>query len=839
MRNRAVEAISEKSLLAFVTAALLMLGFIALPTAAIRASADPGRAETTASVTAVATGNDHSCSLVSDGTVKCWGKNNFGQLGDGATTDRWLPTTVTKVSGAIAVATGMYHTCALISGGTVQCWGANPRGELGDGSPDELPAEPGIVAGLSGVTAITAGYDHTCALTSSGTVHCWGNNEYGKLGDGTTTNRRTPVSVTGIAGAAAVSAGFQHTCALMPGGAAKCWGNNAHGQLGDSTNFDRPQPGPVTDLVGATTIASGYLHTCALMSGGTVRCWGGSDQMGISPSDGIGDSSIPVTVNGLSGVTSLTVGAASGYTCAVMSVGAPQCWGHNGYLQLGRDWSSNPYTPFPVSEKSGLTSAVALAAGFAHTCALLRGGVVQCWGYNAYGQLGNGTNVNSRFAEDQVEPTTSPTAVPTTTPGQHQSKCDDTYFLAVRGSGESVPNNKSLEHYEDSLGDPVYKKTSGINADTTGMGDPVTGVFREFHEQWSRHQSRPVQARAIAYPAIAVGDGGAQYINRYQRSVRVGADQLNIELNLIREACSEAEVVIAGYSQGADVINKSMGDAHRSSNKSLFGQVKKIVVLGDPSHLPNRIENIGNWWKLGSTNGSGASVAAFVADLDSYKFKDDNRGKVASLCLISDLVCDTSSLDASEAIASAFGPQTHTLYNALSMQCPVVNNAWQYPTDCGAQILAAGIGLTPVARSRGGLHADQIIAQSGKSIWATAVAIKASAIGNLGRITKLFAIFRSTPIDVGTFDVNEDGTAIINFVVPDVPPGLHHLELTADDGTSYRIPIYVAPDSIDDRPVAFVIDGSNPTTTQSPETPEQGTDTGSFGSGSVHLPFGS
>lgn len=418
-------------------------------------------------------------------------------------------------------------------------------------------------------------------------------------------------------------------------------------------------------------------------------------------------------------------------------------------------------------------------------------------------------------------------AVETTNPAE----CDDVYFVGVRGSGEEQDN--PLEQYEAAAGDPVYAKGFGPNANTTGMGEPVKAVFDELHHQGEAGtpEIASMQARAIRYPAIPVNLLDLSYIDRYQRSVAVGADNLAKELRLIASHCHQASVVLAGYSQGADVINKTMGNAHRSAETSLFTQVKKIVVIGDPSHQPNRAENVGGWSKLGSTNGSGASVSASIADPDALKFKDAHAGLVSSICMIGDLVCDTSSLAVHEAIASKFGSQTmtHTLYSALSMQCPAVSNAWQYGTDCSGQILFTALGHTAVPRSHGGLSADQVVVQSGTHLWAGFVAIR-GAVGQVTKVGKFVGTLFSDPVEVGTFEVNDDGVAILDFVVPNVPPGEHHLELRGDDGSVYRLPILVTETSVTDGPAGYVVDG---TTVHVPDA----TGTGSVGSsGSI---FGS
>jgi alpha-tubulin suppressor-like RCC1 family protein len=195
-------------------------------------------------VAAIAAGGEHTCALTSSGGAKCWGANHDGQLGDGTTTQRSTPVDVVGLSsGVAAIVAGWEHTCALTSGGGVKCWGANYDGELGDGTWTNRSTPVDVVGLGSGVAALAAGWEHTCALASGGGVKCWGENGYGRLGDGTTTWRSTPVAVVGLAsGAAAIAAGRSHTCALTSGGGAKCWGWDGYGQLGLGTITYRTTP---------------------------------------------------------------------------------------------------------------------------------------------------------------------------------------------------------------------------------------------------------------------------------------------------------------------------------------------------------------------------------------------------------------------------------------------------------------------------------------------------------------------------------------------------------------------------------------------------------------------
>ena len=228
-------------------------------------------------VTAITGGTRHTCALLATGAVTCWGDNNVGQLGDNTTNDRHTPTPVTGLpSDVTAITAGTEHTCALLATGAVTCWGNNASGQLGDNTTaNQLTPTP--VTGLSSdVTAISAGHFHTCALLTTGAVHCWGYNGNGQLGDGTTNDRHAPTPVTGLSsGVTAITAETFHTCALLTTGAVHCWGYNGYGQLGDGTTTNQLTPTPVTGLSsGVTAITAGRYHTCALLATGALTCWG-------------------------------------------------------------------------------------------------------------------------------------------------------------------------------------------------------------------------------------------------------------------------------------------------------------------------------------------------------------------------------------------------------------------------------------------------------------------------------------------------------------------------------------------------------------------------------------
>jgi alpha-tubulin suppressor-like RCC1 family protein len=340
-------------------------------------------------LTRLGVGAQHACAVVSGGLVKCWGSNQYGQLGDNAAEGfTATPQTVVNLKGVTSVSAGYYHSCALLSNGTVKCWGFNADGELGDGDTTDKPT-PQTVVGLTGVVALTtegtAG--HTCALLKGGTMECWGSNVNGKLGDGTTVDRTTPVPVLGVTGVVAVATGLDHTCAIVAGGHVECWGYNALGELGTGDTAPRSGPVAVVGLSGATAIAAGSYHTCAVVTGGAVKCWGG-ESLGSSTTF---NSSVPVDAEGVSGAS--VIGAGLDHTCASGPT-VTQCWGTGGSGQLGNGGEVSSRTPVTAIGVGPLT---VVGGGDETTCGLLPSGLVKCWGVNPLGQAGDPSYIVEEF----------------------------------------------------------------------------------------------------------------------------------------------------------------------------------------------------------------------------------------------------------------------------------------------------------------------------------------------------------------------------------------------------------------------------------------------------------
>ncbi len=398
---------------------------------------------TSRTATAITAGNAHTCALLDNGAVKCWGFNNSGKLGLGDTANRGdaagemgdaLPTVALGTGRtATAVTAGDSHTCVRLDNATAKCWGANSLGQLGLGDTatrgdnggemgDSLPA---MNLGTSRTaTAITTGIGHTCALLDDATAKCWGTNIQGGLGLGDTAARGDNAGEMGDAlpavrfgsarTATAVTTGGSHSCALLDNATVRCWGENTSGQLGLGDTAARGNAaGEMGDALPtvslgtgrtATTVTAGESHTCAILDDATVKCWGGNSfgQLGLGDTSARGDAAgemgdaLPA-VNLGTGRTATAIAAGAGYTCARLDNGTVKCWGTNVFGQLGvndtsarGDVAGEMGNALPAVPLGTGRTATAVTAGNAHTCARLDNATVKCWGRNSSGQLGLG-----------------------------------------------------------------------------------------------------------------------------------------------------------------------------------------------------------------------------------------------------------------------------------------------------------------------------------------------------------------------------------------------------------------------------------------------------------------
>jgi alpha-tubulin suppressor-like RCC1 family protein len=351
-------------------------------------------------VVEITAGALHSCARYDDGTAKCWGSNDSGQLGNPSPTT-WAPVPVNLDRIAHLVAGGQ-HTCAIRTDTTLWCWGRNTSGELGRGdnvgtvNPNPTPAP--VMKGpnpLDGVIDVSTGDTSTCAVVDTGRVYCFGLNFFGQLGTstnlGTFNPNSSPILVAGITAVEAVAGFADHTCALRSNDAVSCWGDNLYGQIGSGDTTSSWSPIGVNSL-GIEEVAVGSLHTCAATTNARARCWGNNlkGQLGTAVNDGTHNpTTSPVEVPGLVDVGDITSGRE--HTCTRTTAGRVKCWGFNGFGQLGRVIIGSDHSSAPTLV-DGLSDVVSVEAGSDHVCALTSSGVASCWGDNVAGQLGRSTN---------------------------------------------------------------------------------------------------------------------------------------------------------------------------------------------------------------------------------------------------------------------------------------------------------------------------------------------------------------------------------------------------------------------------------------------------------------
>jgi alpha-tubulin suppressor-like RCC1 family protein len=333
----------------------------------------------------LAAGDSHTCMVTAAGAVRCWGSNQFGQLGNATTGMTSLPVETEPIpEGAAALAAGKDHTCALNAGGAVYCWGANAHGQLGDGTSTDRSVPAPVQALTEKMVMLVAGDSFSCALSVSGEVKCWGWNTEGQLGDGSQLDRYFPVDVDGLSdGVISIAAGSKHACALLGSGGVRCWGRGYESQLGDGLRKASALPVQVTGLQsGVDAIAAGGTYSCATLHSEKVMCWGYLVLVGDEDDFGVPQGSRMIQKKPAS------IGMGAYFACVLTAEGGVECWGTNQSGQLGNGNALDQFQkPDPVVGLS--EGATYLAVGSRHACALLRSGEVRCWGANEAWQLGN------------------------------------------------------------------------------------------------------------------------------------------------------------------------------------------------------------------------------------------------------------------------------------------------------------------------------------------------------------------------------------------------------------------------------------------------------------------
>ena len=343
-------------------------------------------------------GGGHTCFVNKQGVASCWGDNSRGQLGDGTTTSTSQPSTVSGHHTFVSISAGLNHTCGVTPNAQALCWGDNSSGQLGgmtSADEDDRSRSPIAVAGGLSFSAVSAGQDHTCGLTTTGAAYCWGDNDYGQLGNGTKVASPNPVRVTGGYTFRFVRAGVLFSCGITDAGSAYCWGANSFGRLGNGSQVSSPQPVPVSGNLKFAAISAGDGHACGVTTNGKGYCWGDNDfnQIGLA---GAKSSPVPVPIAG--GLTFASISAGRRTSYALTQNGTAYSWGSGIDVLSVSNEETSAAVPGQIFGTQGLRFKL-LSTTFAHACGQTTTGEVYCWGSNKYGQLGNGSN------DESVRPT--------------------------------------------------------------------------------------------------------------------------------------------------------------------------------------------------------------------------------------------------------------------------------------------------------------------------------------------------------------------------------------------------------------------------------------------------
>jgi alpha-tubulin suppressor-like RCC1 family protein len=322
-----------------------------------------------------------------------------GQATITATSEGESDSTSLEVVQWATIDAGKYFSCAALTDGEAYCWGENDRGELGIGSTGGVFSEPQRVQTTQRFTEISSGFFHNCGLTINQNIYCWGQGGNGALGNGQTSVSNVPVRVTGAYTFVQVSAGINHSCGLDASDNIQCWGINQDGQLGNATSQDSLIPQTVAGGHTWSKVSAGGLHTCGLTAGGEIFCWGANGLGQLGTGNTVPTNS-PVAIDSSETFTDLSVGV--DHSCATTSSGSVYCWGSNMHGEIGLDSNSATQRNSPVQVSVSGASFESLESGSGFTCAIAGSGEAWCWGFNGQVNFGNGTVEANQFTPVRI-----------------------------------------------------------------------------------------------------------------------------------------------------------------------------------------------------------------------------------------------------------------------------------------------------------------------------------------------------------------------------------------------------------------------------------------------------
>ena len=509
---------------------------------------------------AVSGGGEHSCRLPGDGSLLCWGRNSYGQLGDGRKgTQTPTPQRVTKGNPWRRVSAGGGTTCGIKKNERLFCWGVNHRGQLGDGTTKQR-LRPVVVAKNKKWTSVNAGWFNTCGITRQTQLYCWGDNAAGQIGDGGKAKVRTkPTLVKKGKNWTSVSVGSRFVCATKKNGALFCWGGNLFGQLGHGGYAGKSKPARVGTSSSWAEVSTSWTHTCARNTSGGVFCWG-RNTFGQ-----VGDGSVTTTPTPrqvVGNLKAVDITTTEGASCAIDTNARVQCWGNNAYGVIG-DGSK----PFATSPEAGPADMREIEGGWRHVCGVTTSGSTSCWGQNDRAQLGNGT-LTSSPAPTEVEPL----------PPADPAGVTDFRIATVNALGNG--HTRPYAH-DDSFG-PATTRMSWMADQLDNSAIDIMGLQETNADQvW--HLLKAARGTWDVYPRPEAGDDAAEAALAWRTSVWELVDATTMMNQFISKELPRPIVKLRHKVTGKEIyvinVHNAPWDYQFKRNKATNVQIAKINEL--------------------------------------------------------------------------------------------------------------------------------------------------------------------------------------------------------------------------------------------------------------------
>lgn len=554
-RPRSASAVAVIAALAVLAALLTVLALPAAP-----GSAEPqARASRTTGITQVSAGGEYSCGLRDQSRLWCWGRNTYGQLGIGSTSNE--PVAPTPVAGGgkwSQVSTGGSTTCGVRNSGALMCWGLNHRGQVGDGQKAAVN-KPKLVSGPKNWKQVATGWFHTCAIQDQGAMSCWGDNSWGQRGQGNNAQdlgrHRVPGNWLSVA-----AAGWT-TCGIKQDGTLWCWGRNTFGQLGVGDLGERFRPTQVKSTAKWSEVAISWTHTCGRQRNGVVRCWGRNDLGQVGEGAPV-YATVPTQVPG--GHRAQSVAAGEGASCLVDRDGALWCWGDNRFGQIAGNLPAVPSAPTPVKRKG--SSFETVSGGWYHFCAATTTQTGVCWGDNERGQLGTAGS----GSKSQPPTFTSPRSEP---------GAPLNFRLATM--------NTLGNHHTRPFADADRFGPSRVRADWTSQmlvnnGIQVAGIQEQDAGQLAAIVSGS-QGRFASYPEPSAGDLGVESSIVWDTTDFEALETRVVQMQFIARVLPRPIVKLRQISTGREFyvmgVHNAPHDYQAKRNKAVRVQLREIRKL--------------------------------------------------------------------------------------------------------------------------------------------------------------------------------------------------------------------------------------------------------------------